>query len=217
MNRRWIGLLFCLALPAAARASDDLRRLAACPFGPQLNAVSVDRLANRASWRTVKTSSGTMRVSVADGYRVMLAFPDSGPFVNLKLERSAPGRFGADRAAILAQMTSFAASPNAPVTPFQVVVRNGVELMMLESASIGAGGPIGMYTFVSEHAGVVATAYLLNQKPGRRKFQTLQQYRQLRDGFITALSGCMQQLPTDSAQNEADRDTPLHAGKAHAG
>ena len=191
-------LAVCVAAPAIGRdvsSPDSLRPLVNCPFGKQLQALSVDRRSGTAPWRAVATSFGSLRVSSVDGYRVMLGQPGGAPIVNLKLEKSAPGKLADDRTAILAQMTSFAARPNAPVTPFKVVTRNGIEVMMLEDVRLDRSGPVGIYTLVSEKANVVATAYLLNQRADRRGYKNAQEYTALRDEFIGALSSCMASQP----------------------
>ena len=183
--------------PAAALAqdppADPLRPLMSCSFGKDLRAQSVNRWPAGMPTRAVQTSTGPMQVSVADGYRMLLAYPDTAPFVNLKLERSQPGKLGADRTAILAQMTSFAATPGAPVAPFKVVERNGVEIMALNNPALN-GGVISVYTLISEKNNVIATAYLLNQKPAERKFKNYEQYQALRDDFIYSLAVCMAEL-----------------------
>jgi hypothetical protein len=179
------------AAQAQDRPADPLRPLAGCAFPNGLVARSVDRWPANMPSRQVQTSTGPMQVSVADGYRLMLAFPDTAPFVNLKLERSQPGKLAADRTAILAQMTSFAATPGAAVSPFKVIERHGVEIMALNNPTLNGGGVISIYTLISEKNNVIATAYLLDQKPGQRKFQTYEQYQALRDDFIYALALCM--------------------------
>jgi hypothetical protein len=171
--------------------ADPLRPLTTCAFGSDLQARSISRSNQAEPWRIVQTSSGPKQVSVADGYRMMLAFPGTAPFVNLKLERSKPGRLAADRTAILAQMTSFAAKPGVTVAPFRVIERNGVEIMALNDSSLGGGGVISVYTLIAEKQNVIATAYLLNQKPSERKFKDFAQYQALRDEFIFALALCM--------------------------
>jgi hypothetical protein len=179
---------------ALAQPADPLRPLTTCAFGNKLRVESVARWPADTSARMVQTGNGPMPVSVADGYRMMLAYPGTKPFVNLKLERSQPGKLAADRTAILAQMTSFAATPGAQVAPFKVIARHGVEIMALNSSSLDGGGVISIYTLISEKSNVVATAYLLNQKPDERKFKDFQQYQQLRDDFIFALAVCMAEL-----------------------
>ena len=178
---------------APLHAQDDpLRPLTSCSFGKDLRPESIDH--RSPGMRTVSTATGPMTVSVADGYRMMLAYPGTAPFVNLKLERSLPGKLSEDRTAILAQMTSFAAQPGAPVSPFKVVARKGVEIMALNSPSLDGGGVISIYTLISEKNNVIATAYLLNQKPEQRKFANYSQYQALRDDFIFALAVCMAEL-----------------------
>jgi hypothetical protein len=185
------AVVLCLSGAALAGPdADPLRPLTTCNFGAELQANSVVRWPGAKSSRMVQTSTGPMQVSVADGYRMMLAFPHTAPFVNLKLERSHPGKLAADRTAILAQMTSFAATPGATVSPFKVVAYNGVEIMALNNATL-SGGVISIYTLISEKSNVIATAYLLNQKPSERKFKDYEQYQVLRDEFIFALALCM--------------------------
>jgi hypothetical protein len=188
------GMVLGGCTAALAQPADPLRLLASCPFGNGLLAHSVERWPGDAPKRMVQTSTGPMPVSVADGYRMLLAYPNSKPFVNLKLERSQPGKLAADRTAILGQMTTFAATPGAPVSPFKVIERNGVEIMALNSPSLDGGGVISIYTLISEKSNVIATAYLLNQKPAERKFKDYRQYQQLRDDFIFALAVCMAEL-----------------------
>ena len=180
------------AAVAQERPADPLRQLTTCSYSNELQARSVSRWTAGTS-RMVQTATGPMRVSVADGYRMLLAFPGTAPFVNLKLERSQPGKLSADRTAILAQMTNFAATPGADVTPFKVVERNGVEIMALNNSKL-TPGVIGVYTLISEKANVIATAYLLNQKPNERKFRSFEQYQALRDDFIYSLAVCMAEL-----------------------
>lgn len=186
------AMVLCAAGAVVARdaPADPLRTLTTCAFGNDLQARSVSRWNEPTPWRMVQTSGGPKQVSVADGYRMLLAFPGTAPFVNLKLERSKPGRLAADRTAILAQMTSFAARPGVTVAPFRVIERNGVEIMALNNSSLD-GGVVGVYTLISEKQNVIATAYLLNQKPSERKFKDFAQYQALRDEFIFALALCM--------------------------
>lgn len=179
---------------AKAPAADALRPLLACPFGNGLKGRDLARWPANASSRTVQTAAGPREVSVADGYRLLLAFPDTAPFVNLKLERSQPGHLAADRAAVLAQMSSFTAAPGAAAAPLKVIERDGIEIMALNNPTIDGGGVISIYTLISESDDLIATAYLLNAKPAQRKFQTYQQYEALRDDFIYALALCMSEL-----------------------
>ncbi|MET0859229.1 MAG: hypothetical protein ABWY27_20950, partial [Telluria sp.] len=69
--------------------------------------------------------------------------------------------------------------------------RHGVEIMALNNPTLNGGGVISIYTLISEKNNVIATAYLLDQKPAQRKFQTYEQYQAMRDEFVYALALCM--------------------------
>jgi hypothetical protein len=179
------------SVAGAAPAQDDpLRPVLACSFSGGLRAQSVTHGKEAAPQRTVSTSSGPMTVSVADSYRVQLAFPGSDPFATLKLERSVPGRIEEDRTAILAQLTSFAAKPNAP--PLKVVPARGVQVMgMDQPALLPASGVLGMYTLIAPPRAVVASVYLLQHTPGHNEYADYAQYAGLRDRFLGELATCM--------------------------
>jgi hypothetical protein len=53
------------------------------------------------------------------------------------------------------------------------------------------GGVLGIYLFFDNSAHVVTNIYLLNQEPQNRKFQTIEEYRQLRDRFLVSYSACI--------------------------
>lgn len=114
-----MALSLLLAAPgvhAGERSGDTLAALTVCFAGTEFRATSTERLPAGVTARTVETASGPLSVSLADGYRQVIhrhgTAPLVNPLVNLKLERSAAGQFGADRAAILQQMTYMAQMAN---------------------------------------------------------------------------------------------------------
>jgi hypothetical protein len=113
--------------------------------------------------------------------------------VNLKLERSAEGRFAADRAAIVAQMEKMAASTKAPhQVALETSMRNGIEVLALNNPSIDhSSGVISLYTLMDARSGTVATAYVLNQRAEIREYANDSDYSALRDRFIGVVSDCM--------------------------
>lgn len=182
-----ILLMVCLlGASAAAWAEDEaLKRLAACPMGSQLRVLEVKPRTVSAPWREVASPSGPLRVSVASGYRVMLGVPGYAPFVNLKLERSAPGKFADDMRAIKAHMEGIVRQP------LTLDDKDGVKQLVAENASIEGRSVIGMVSLFHEPSQVIATAYLLNAQPGQRAFSDRQQYEALRNEFLQALEDCL--------------------------
>ena len=191
-------LVTALAAQAQERAADPLGPLAQCINRSQFQFRQQDRLPAHVTTRSVKLATGEGQVSVADGYRLMLFRKGSLPFVNLKIERSAEGRFAADRDTIVAQMQQMSASSKPPhLVPLETDTRQGVEVLGLNNPKImQSSGVISLYTLLHAASGTVATAYLLNQPADKREFATDAQYHALRDQFLAALAACM----ADTAQ-----------------
>jgi hypothetical protein len=197
MDQRRLMLIPLLAVALAAHAQDRT----ADPLGPLTQCVNSDgfhyerkdRLPATVSSRRLDMAAGPAQVSTADGYRLMVYRKSSSPLINLKIELSAEGKFAADREAIIAQMKEIAAATKPPhAMNLETGTRHGVELLALHNESIDhAPGVISMYTLMNAEKGVVATAYVLNQRPEVREYATDAEYATLRDHFIALLSECM--------------------------
>ena len=187
------ALLVALGAQAQERTADPLAPLAQCINRSEFKFKAQDRLPAGATTRSVKLATGEGQVSTADGYRLMLFRNSSLPFVNLKIERSAAGRFAADRETIVAQMQQMAANSKPPqLVLLETDTRQGVEVLGLNNASIAqAQGIISLYSLLHAASGTVATAYLLNQPADPRDFATDAQYQALRDQFLASLVSCM--------------------------
>jgi hypothetical protein len=191
-----VEVLLALTLGSAAAGAcanetggtsvDPLRPLLACSWGGQLAVQGVTRRAAGQNARAVSGPDGEQSVSVADGYRLMLAFPGSAPFVNLKLERSMPGRLAQDRAIIRTQMEAMGREG-----VLEVSQRGDVEILALDNSSLDGFSVISMVTLIAEQKNVIATAYVLNAKPDQRKFGNYQEYMVLRNAFVDALARCL--------------------------
>src|SRR5688572_23394191 len=80
---------------------DSLKPLTRCTFGDGLRVVSADRIPGEVRERTVMTLAGPRSVSLADGYRVMLAYPSTEFFANVKVELSQDSRYPADKRTVV--------------------------------------------------------------------------------------------------------------------
>ncbi|MDO8039959.1 hypothetical protein [Janthinobacterium sp. SUN137] len=186
-------LVAALAAQAQDRTADPLGPLAQCINRSEFQFRQQDRLPAHVTTRSVKLATGEGQVSTADGYRLMLFHKGSLPLVNLKIERSAAGRFAADRDTIVAQMQQMAANSKAPqLVSLETDARQGVEVLGLNNPNVTqSAGIISLYTLLHAASGTVATAYLLNQPADKREFATDAQYQALRDQFISSLAACM--------------------------
>lgn len=186
-------LVAALGAQAQERTADPLGPLAQCINRSAFQFRQQDRLPAHVTTRSVKLATGEGQVSTADGYRLMLFRKSNLPFVNLKIERSAEGRFAADRETIVVQMQQMSANSKPPnLVPLETDTRQGVEVLGLNNPNImQSSGVISLYTLLHAASGTVATAYLLNQPADKREFATDAQYQALRDQFIAALASCM--------------------------
>lgn len=174
------------------------RGIAACRLPDGLRLVEAARRPSRAAnSRKVQIQGGEREVSVVDGYRLMFAYPGTDYFANVKLERSMPNRFAADRDTILDQFEFLAGqSPDIELARGE---RSGVFVYALDNAVLGDAAldhaVVGTFVMFLDEETSVLTIYLLNQKAERRHFRTIDEYRRLRDNFLNHLASCAIALP----------------------
>ena len=53
------------------------------------------------------------------------------------------------------------------------------------------GGVLGLYLLLDDSSRMVTTIYFLNQEPRDRSFQTMEEYRGMRDRFLVTYTGCV--------------------------
>jgi hypothetical protein len=179
---------------AQERATDPLRGVAHCFDSGEFHAKSRDRLPATSTSRMVDTGAGQAPVSTADGYRLMVYRASPEPLVNLKVERSAPGKFDADRDAIMRQLAATSARVKPPYKlPVEASTQTGIDIAALNKPAIGTPGVISLVQLFDAATGTIATAYILNQAPAVREYSSQEAYGVLRDRFVTALASCMAQ------------------------
>lgn len=183
------------AAVAQERTADPLGSLAHCFDDGEFRVATSARLPASKQYREVQTRQGAAQVSTVDGYRLLLHKDSPAPLVNLKVEKSADGRFEQDRAAVLAYMELFSESRGDGANPLEVTRQDGVEVMALNQPGIDSGGPLSFYSFAHQASGVIGTAYILSQPAAIREFRNYTEYTSLRDRFVGKLVRCMAQQP----------------------
>ena len=197
MKNPLFGLVVMLGAVSGAhgqvRPSDPLQAATQCFHGGEFDYKNIDRLPATARFRTVDLQAGPAQVSTADGYRLMIYAKGTRPLVNLKIERSAEGKYAADRAVITAQMAELAGAVKPPFSMrVETSTQDGIDVMAINNPSIEhSPGVISFYTLLEPRSGTIATAYLLNQQRDLREFANDAEYVALRDRFISALTACM--------------------------
>ncbi len=204
-----LPLLMLATLMSQASAADipvppAFDKLVPRSFADGLQLVEVrQRLADSPSWR----SAGYDKVSVIDGVTAMYAYPGSGYFANVKIEKSAPGSYERDQAIVSAALEHAYAQSRPAVAAWLhshpaikeqvdriVAGRDYVELergsykgvdylVLTQNAMLAnpSGMPSQLQIFVPRD-GLIVTAYLMKQRT--TKFRTLGEFRQSQRAFI---------------------------------
>ena len=170
---------------------ESLKPYTTCEFEDGLKIVQVDRLPKDVTFRKENTSSGEKQISLADGYRVMVAYVKTDFFANIKAEKSDPTKYATDKDTAI-EALKWAASTSKEMEsqdPIKVSY-NGFDGYAINRKSI-MGNTLGITLLFSDPNQHIVTIYFLNQSPKKRKFQTIEEWRTLRDNFLNRYTACV--------------------------
>lgn len=175
----------------SAPISKVLQPYTSCDFPDMLRIVSLSPITPGPL--LVATAAGTQNIDLEAGEQVMFAYPLTDFFANAKVELLAADTYEQSRKILLANMALMESQRNGPVRAealpaglhgFDV---HGNDRMKLD------GDVLGMYLLFDDAKHVVTTVSFLNQHSWERKFQTMDEYGQLRDRFLRTYTGCIRQ------------------------
>ena len=176
--------------PAHGQATPDaFTPYTACslPDGPAV--VESTPLAPGVTERTVQTRKGNATVSLADGRRVMFAYPGEDFYANVKVESILPGNYPQARSALIDNFEyTLSSGDNARNYKLKPVL-NGFTIQGLDRLK-REGGVLGIYLLLDDATHTAITIYFLNQEPPKR-FKTMDEYAALRDRFLNAYTACI--------------------------
>lgn len=184
-----LGFLSALLAPAqSVQSQQGLGAYSNCAFADGLHIVQTDMLPQGVTSRPVETAAGERSVDLEAGMRIMFAYPGTDFFANVKAERLPAAEYPELKNVLMANF-DFIARGNTVNTalhsPMHGLEAHGLDREKLE------GGVLGIYLLFDDPSHTVTTIYLLNQEPQTRKFQSMDEYRTLRDRFLEAYTGCI--------------------------
>jgi len=189
------------------RGSPSLKPYLSCKFEDDLQIVEATRRPKSAeNFRLVETASRDKRVSVLDGYRVMLAYPRTPYyFANVKVERSNELDYPNDKEIVRSQLQYSAETEQATKIIYQdKTLFNGYESYGIDKDAIDVGGVIGTHVLFSAADHVIITIYFLNQGSENRKYQNIEEYRAIREKLLEAYTRCLKGNAAGATQDEAN-------------
>jgi hypothetical protein len=176
----------------SSERDDSLKPFTTCELDGGLKIVQVDRLPKNVKSRTVKTSKGDQKISLADGYRVMVAYNDDRDwFANIKAEKSFTADYEQDKERVIDNL-KWAGTTNKDLESQEPVK---VSFGEYEGFGTGkrtlTGNMLGIYVLFSDADRTITTFYFINQNAKKKRFQTIEEWRTLRDEFLTTYTACL--------------------------
>lgn len=178
------------AQPPRSPQDYGLSAYAHCTFSDNLKIVETAPLDQGLSARSVDTAHGPRTIDLLAGLRIMLAYPYTDFYANIKAEKLPTYNYPALKAALIENFDSLLASGETSRNTTLKPTLNRFDIRGMDRDTL-QGGVLGIYLLFDDPAHTVTTIYLLNQEPFARKFQTIQQYRQLRDQFLSTYTACV--------------------------
>jgi hypothetical protein len=175
-------------LPRSDSSAFD--RYTTCKFADGLTLVETSPLAPGVHARTVQTSKGPRQVEMVEGRRVMFAYPDKDFYANVKVEILPEKNYAETRQFLIDSFDYTLASGGENTRNYGLKpTLNGLDVRGLDRDKL-EGGVLGLYLLLDDPSRMVTTIYFLNQEPKGRSFQTMEEYRAMRDRFLGTYTAC---------------------------
>lgn len=180
------------SLAQSSVRDDALKPFTSCELDSGLKIVQVDRLPRDVKSRTVKTSKGDKKVSLADGYRVMVAYNDDRDwFANIKAEKSVTADYEKDKELVIDNLKWAASTSKELESQEPAKVSFGEYEGYGTSKRTLTGNMLGIYVLFSDVDRTITTFYFINQNSKRKRFQTIEEWRVVRDEFLKTYTTCL--------------------------
>jgi hypothetical protein len=176
----------------ASTKPEPLDAYLSCRYGAGLSVVSALRMqGDGLRYRDVPTAEGQKKVSIIDGYRLMISQGEPSFFANLHIEKSDPRQYARDKDVVIKSLEyAMDARPPGPRAVWDHVPYNGFDVYSVTDTTMGANGPNGIYVLFRDPTQTIVTIYFLGQKPEHRHFGTIQEHDAIVDKMIEDLTTC---------------------------
>jgi hypothetical protein len=171
--------------------SSAFDRYTTCKFSDGLAVVETSPLAAGIHARTVETTKGKKQIEMVEGRRVMFAYPNKDFYANVKVEILPEKNYAETRRSLIDNFDYVLASGDGNTRNYGLKpTLNGQDVRGLDRGKL-EGGVLGLYLLLNDTSRMVTTIYFLNQEPQDRSFQTIEEYRTMRDRFLDTYTGCI--------------------------
>jgi hypothetical protein len=162
-----------------------------CKFSDGLEVVETSPLALGVTTRAVPTIKDTRNVEVLTGRRVLFTYPDKDYFANVWVEVLSGKNYADEKQALIDNFDYLLASERQNGRNYDLKpTMHGLDTRGLDRDQL-EGAVVGFYLLFDDSSHVATTIYFLNQEPSVRSFQTMEEYREMRDRFLTTYTACI--------------------------
>ncbi len=212
-----------LALPLAAQSKPATRPIPAAlkpwtscqiPGGPDL--VQTTPLPQAPMTRPAQTLTGPKTIKIMDGLLAAFSYPNSAPFANVKIEQLPASTYTPEKADLISEFDAINAKGEDTQRNYAMKpTLNGFEIYGFDRTALD-GNVLGIYLFFDNSHHVATTAYFLNAPPAQRRFAAVQDYSNLREGFLNAYTMCVRKaLGGGPAVKPATQAKPARKAARH--
>jgi hypothetical protein len=177
-----------------ASGAEALHNYESCVFDDGLQIAKIDSLPPGLQQRTINTTQGPKVIHMLAGRRIMFAYGLGGDFfANVKPELLPADTWAVEKRDLLDELAAMVAAQHDTVPNKSLPdTIHGLEVHGLDRTDL-KGGTLGFYLLFDNTRHIATSVYLLNQQPLTRRFQTIEQYRDLRTRFLATYTGCIAQ------------------------
>ncbi len=167
------------------------------PNGPDVAGHTVLPQAPMA--RTAQTFSGPKKIQITDGFMAAFAYPGEQTFANVKVELLPAATYTAERTDLISEFDKINATGTDTQRNYGMKpTLNGFQIQGFDRTALG-GQVLGIYLLFDNPRHVATTIYFLNAPAGQRKFDSVNEYTDLRAGFLNAYTACVRKALSGAA------------------
>lgn len=172
-------------------SNDVFQPYTTCKFVDGLAVVETTPLALGVTTRTVETTKGPKDIQMTAGRRVLFSYPNKDFFANVKVEVLPEKNYVEEKQALIDNFDFLLASGKDSSRNYALKpMMHGLDIRGLDRDKLEQP-VIGFYLMFDDSSHVATTIYLLNQEPSVRSFQTMEEYREMRDRFLATYTVCI--------------------------
>ena len=140
----------------------------------------------------MQTAAGEKEITRIDSYRILVAYPKTDAFVNIRPEKSRPDAYIQDKQNAIEELRHLISTGKEMESTEPIkATYNGFESYGLNRRTLEIGNTVGVYVLFNDTDQTITTIYFFNAKPKKRKFQTIGEWKTLKENFLNNYTRCI--------------------------